>query len=61
MVPDVESRILEHDQTGDGDPPLVLLPGGLTGWLSWLPLPIRQPLAKPSLDLRLDIAKAYPS
>jgi pimeloyl-ACP methyl ester carboxylesterase len=38
MVGAVEPRILEHDQTGDGATPLVLLPGGLTGWLSWLPL-----------------------
>jgi pimeloyl-ACP methyl ester carboxylesterase len=35
---DVEARVLEHDWSGDGDPPLVLLPGGLTGWQSWLPL-----------------------
>jgi len=34
----MEARILEHDRTGTGDPPLVLLPGGLTGWQSWLPL-----------------------
>jgi pimeloyl-ACP methyl ester carboxylesterase len=34
----VEARVLEHDRTGVGDPPLVLLPGGLTGWQSWLPL-----------------------
>lgn len=30
--------MLEHDRTGDGDPPIVLLPGGLTGWQSWLSL-----------------------
>ncbi len=29
-------RVLLHDTVGDGDP-LVLIPGGLTGWLSWLP------------------------
>lgn len=34
----MEARVLEHDRTGDGEPPLVLLPGGLTGWQSWLPL-----------------------
>lgn len=34
----VEARALEHDRAGDGDPPLVLLPGGLTGWQSWVPL-----------------------
>jgi pimeloyl-ACP methyl ester carboxylesterase len=34
----VEARVLEHDRTGEGDPPIVLLPGGLTGWQSWLPL-----------------------
>lgn len=34
----MEARILEHDQAGSGEPPLVLLPGGLTGWQSWLPL-----------------------
>lgn len=30
--------MLEHDEAGRGEPPLVLLPGGLTGWQSWLPL-----------------------
>lgn len=34
----VEARVLEHDLAGEGDPPLVLLPGGLVGWQSWLPL-----------------------
>lgn len=34
----MEARILEYDQAGEGEPPLVLLPGGLTGWQSWLPL-----------------------
>jgi pimeloyl-ACP methyl ester carboxylesterase len=34
----VEARVLEHDRAGEGDPPIVLLPGGLTGWQSWLPL-----------------------
>lgn len=34
----MEARVLENDRTGNGDPPLVLLPGGLTGWQSWLPL-----------------------
>ncbi len=33
-----EPRVLEHDGAGIGDPPFVLLPGGLTGWDSWLPL-----------------------
>lgn len=34
----MEPRVLEHDQVGEGEPPIVLLPGGLTGWQSWLPL-----------------------
>jgi len=34
----VEARVLEHVTAGTGWPPLVLLPGGLTGWQSWLPL-----------------------
>jgi pimeloyl-ACP methyl ester carboxylesterase len=34
----MKPRILEHDETGQGDPPIVLVPGGLTGWQSWLPL-----------------------
>lgn len=34
----MEARVLEHDRAGEGDPPIVLLPGGLTGWQSWLPL-----------------------
>jgi pimeloyl-ACP methyl ester carboxylesterase len=29
-------RVLQHEVTGDGEP-LVLVPGGLTGWLSWIP------------------------
>lgn len=34
----MEARALEHDQTGEGEPPFVLVPGGLTGWDGWLPL-----------------------
>lgn len=34
----MEARVLEHDRVGTGEPPVVLLPGGLTGWQSWLPL-----------------------
>jgi pimeloyl-ACP methyl ester carboxylesterase len=34
----MEARRLEHDQAGSGEPPLVLVPGGLTGWDGWLPL-----------------------
>ncbi|HEX9121909.1 MAG TPA: alpha/beta hydrolase [Actinomycetota bacterium] len=32
----MEARILRHDSRGQGDP-IVLVPGGLTGWLSWVP------------------------
>jgi pimeloyl-ACP methyl ester carboxylesterase len=32
----VEPRVLQHDDRGEGDP-IVLVPGGLTGWLSWIP------------------------
>jgi pimeloyl-ACP methyl ester carboxylesterase len=32
------ARILEHHQAGQGNTPMVLLPGGLTGWQSWLSL-----------------------
>lgn len=32
----MEPRVLQLDDRGDGDP-LVLVPGGLTGWLSWVP------------------------
>lgn len=34
----MDARILEYDSSGTEKPPLVLLPGGLTGWQSWLPL-----------------------
>lgn len=34
----MEVRVLEYDTAGTGEPSLVLLPGGLTGWQSWLPL-----------------------
>jgi pimeloyl-ACP methyl ester carboxylesterase len=32
----VEPRVLQYDAQGQGDP-IVLIPGGLTGWLSWMP------------------------
>jgi pimeloyl-ACP methyl ester carboxylesterase len=32
----VQPRVLRHEVTGGGAP-LVLVPGGLTGWLSWIP------------------------
>lgn len=32
----MEPRALEHDIKGEGEP-IVLVPGGLTGWLSWIP------------------------
>ena len=32
----MKPRVLTYDIAGDGDP-LVLVPGGLTGWLSWIP------------------------
>ncbi len=32
----MEPRVLQHDVRGQGDP-VVLVPGGLTGWLSWIP------------------------
>lgn len=32
----MEPRPLEHDIAGDGDL-LILVPGGLTGWVSWIP------------------------
>jgi pimeloyl-ACP methyl ester carboxylesterase len=32
----VEPRVLQYDDRGEGEP-IVLAPGGLTGWLSWIP------------------------
>lgn len=32
----MEPRVLQYESTGEGAP-LVLVPGGLTGWLSWIP------------------------
>lgn len=32
----MEPRVLQHDIKGQGEP-VVLVPGGLTGWLSWIP------------------------
>jgi pimeloyl-ACP methyl ester carboxylesterase len=32
----VEPRVLEYAVEGEGEP-VVLVPGGLTGWLSWIP------------------------
>ena len=32
----METRVLLNDAKGEGEP-LVLVPGGLTGWLSWIP------------------------
>lgn len=36
MGSSMRPRVLAHDAAGRGDP-LVLVPGGLTGWLSWIP------------------------
>lgn len=36
----MEPRVLVHDDRGAGDA-LVLVPGGLTGWVSWLPHQVR--------------------
>lgn len=32
----MKPRILQHEVRGNGDP-IVLVPGGLTGWISWVP------------------------
>src|SRR5918995_1223705 len=32
----MEPRALVHEVEGDGEP-VVLVPGGLTGWVSWIP------------------------
>jgi pimeloyl-ACP methyl ester carboxylesterase len=32
----VEPRVLQYEDKGEG-PPIVLVPGALTGWLSWMP------------------------
>lgn len=32
----MEPRVLQHDVQGQGEP-VMLVPGGLTGWLSWIP------------------------
>jgi pimeloyl-ACP methyl ester carboxylesterase len=32
----MEPRVLQYEEMGDG-PPIVLVPGGLTGWVSWIP------------------------
>jgi pimeloyl-ACP methyl ester carboxylesterase len=32
----MEPRALSHEISGDGEP-VVLVPGGLTGWVSWIP------------------------
>ena len=32
----MEPRVLQYEVKGNGEP-LVLVPGGLTGWLSWIP------------------------
>lgn len=32
----MERRVLQYDIKGEGEP-IVLVPGGLTGWLSWIP------------------------
>jgi pimeloyl-ACP methyl ester carboxylesterase len=34
--PATEPRVLTYKIAGEGDP-LILVPGGLTGWLSWIP------------------------
>ena len=32
----MKPKVLRFDQKGEGEP-IVLVPGGLTGWLSWIP------------------------
>ncbi|MCW6004269.1 alpha/beta hydrolase [Micromonospora sp. CPCC 205371] len=32
----MRAQVLTHDVVGEG-PPVVLVPGGLTGWVSWIP------------------------
>jgi pimeloyl-ACP methyl ester carboxylesterase len=32
----MKPRVLQYEAKGEGDP-IVLVPGGLTGWLSWIP------------------------
>ena len=32
----MEPRVLQYESSGKGEP-IVLVPGGLTGWLSWIP------------------------
>lgn len=32
----MEPRVLRYDDRGGGEA-IVLVPGGLTGWLSWMP------------------------
>lgn len=32
----MEAQVLTHEVKGDGEP-VVLVPGGLTGWVSWIP------------------------
>jgi pimeloyl-ACP methyl ester carboxylesterase len=49
----VQARVLEYDRAGTGDPPVVLLPGGLTGWQSWLPL-------VPALSLDRGVVRVQP-
>lgn len=49
----MDARVLEHDRTGAGEPPYVLLPGGLTGWDSWLPL-------MPALSARRGVVRVQP-
>jgi pimeloyl-ACP methyl ester carboxylesterase len=34
--PKMDPRVLTYEVKGEGDP-VVLVPGGLTGWLSWIP------------------------
>jgi len=49
----VNARVLEHDRAGAGEPPYVLLPGGLTGWESWLPL-------IPALSAQREVVRMQP-
>jgi pimeloyl-ACP methyl ester carboxylesterase len=46
----MKARTLQNEVNGAGDP-LVLVPGGLTGWLSWMPFV--EPLAKKRRVIRV--------
>jgi hypothetical protein len=53
-----EPRVLQYDVKGEGEP-LVLVPGGLTGWLSWIPHAERLAATRKTIRVQPEFAMSF--